>query len=111
MGPVSHMLQQFEDLVARGFTTLKCKVGAHDWEEELRMLQAVRERCPAADFTLRVDANGAFSKVGMEGARARLEALASLEVHSIDNPFIPRTEMAWRHFARRTSSPLRLTKA
>ena len=39
MGPVSHMLQQFEDLVARGFTTLKCKVGAHDWEEELRMLK------------------------------------------------------------------------
>lgn len=89
MGPVANMLQQFEDLVARGFTTLKCKVGAHDWAEELRMLKAVRERCPASDFTLRVDANGAFSKVDMEGARARLEALASLEVHSIEQPLLP----------------------
>ena len=74
MGPIDDMLSQFEDLVERGFTTLKCKVGAHNWQRELDMLQRVRERCPSDRFTLRVDANGAFSKVSLDDARARLEA-------------------------------------
>ena len=89
MGPIDDMLSQFEDLVERGFTTLKCKVGAHNWQRELDMLQRVRERCPSDSFTLRVDANGAFSKVSLNDARARLEALAALEIHSIEQPLRP----------------------
>ena len=89
MGPVEDMLRQFDDLVDQGFTTLKCKVGAHNWEDELAMLHTVRERHPASDFTLRVDANGAFSRVGLDGARRRLDALALLEVHSIEQPLHP----------------------
>lgn len=86
MGPVEGMLSQFEDLVKRGFTTLKCKVGAHDWNAELTMLRQVRERCPSREFTLRVDANGAFSALALDETRARLEALADLEIHSIEQP-------------------------
>jgi len=89
MGPVEGMLSQFEDLVRRGFTTLKCKVGAHDWNAELRMLKHVRERCPSRDFTLRVDANGAFSALSLDETRSRLEALADLEIHSIEQPLKP----------------------
>ena len=89
MGPIDHMLSQFDDLVERGFTTLKCKVGAHNWLLELDMLRRVRERCPADRFTLRVDANGAFSKVGLDDARARLESLAALDIHSIEQPLHP----------------------
>ena len=89
MSEVPDMMKQFDQLVSKGFTTLKCKVGAHDWAEELRMLKAVRERCPASAFALRVDANGAFSKVGMDGARARLEALAALDIQSIEQPLLP----------------------
>jgi len=89
MGPVEGMLSQFEDLVRRGFTTLKCKVGAHDWNAELRMLKHVRERCPSRDFTLRVDANGAFSSLSLDETRSRLEALADLEIHSIEQPLKP----------------------
>ena len=89
MGPLDDMLSQFEDLVSRGFTTLKCKVGAHDWKAELGMLKQVRERCPSSDFTLRVDANGAFSALSLDETRARLEALAGLEIHSIEQPLKP----------------------
>ena len=86
MGPVEGMLSQFEDLITRGFTTLKCKVGAHDWNAELGMLKQVRERCPSSNFTLRVDANGAFSALSLDETRTRLEALAGLEIHSIEQP-------------------------
>jgi len=89
MGPVEGMLSQFEDLVKRGFTTLKCKVGAHDWNAELTMLRQVRERCLSREFTLRVDANGAFSALALDETRARLEALADLEIHSIEQPLKP----------------------
>lgn len=89
MGPVDNMVQQFDDLVDRGFTTLKCKVGAHDWNAELGMLTLVRERCPASEFTLRVDANGAFSALPLDETRSRLEALARLDVHSIEQPLKP----------------------
>lgn len=89
MGPIDRMLSQFDDLVERGFTTLKCKVGAHNWHLELDMLRRVRERCPKDRFTLRVDANGALSKVSLDDARARLEALASLDIHSIEQPLHP----------------------
>lgn len=89
MGAKDNMLRQFESLVERGFTTLKCKVGALDWEAEWSMLQHVRSEYPSHAFTLRVDANGAFSSLGMEGAKQRLEALASLDIHSIEQPLIP----------------------
>ena len=89
MGPIDTMLSQFDDLVERGFTTLKCKVGAHNWRLELDMLRRVRERCPADKFTLRVDANGAFSNVSLDNLRARLEALAALDIHSIEQPLHP----------------------
>ena len=89
MGPVDHMLSQFDNLAERGFTTLKCKVGAHNWQRELDMLRRVRERCPSNDFTLRVDANGAFSQVSLDDVRARLEALAKLDIHSIEQPLHP----------------------
>ena len=89
MGPVDHMLSQFDNLAKRGFTTLKCKVGAHNWQRELDMLRRVRERCPSNDFTLRVDANGAFSQVSLDDVRARLEALAKLDIHSIEQPLHP----------------------
>ena len=89
MGPVDDMSQQFTELVNRGFTTLKCKVGAHDWKAELGMLKQVRERCPSSDFTLRVDANGAFSALTLDETRARLETLAGLDIHSIEQPLKP----------------------
>ena len=89
MGEPSVMLAQFDDLANRGFKTLKCKVGTHDWLKEIDLLNEVRKRYPANDFVLRVDANGAFSSIGLDAARERLEDLAKLEVHSIEQPLHP----------------------
>ena len=89
MGDAKSMGAQFDDLVQRGFTTLKCKVGALDWDQEHAVLEAFRNRCPAGEFTLRVDANGAFSKLSSDDTARRLDALAKLEVHSIEQPLMP----------------------
>lgn len=89
MGPVDRMLAQFDDLAERGFTTLKCKVGTHNWQREIMMLREVRDRCPSGQFTLRVDANGAFSHVSLDESRTRLEELANLDIHSIEQPLQP----------------------
>lgn len=89
MSEVPDMMKQFDQLVAKGFTTLKCKVGAHDWDQEKTMLQAVRDRCPSQEFVLRVDANGAFSGIERDDARRRLQELAELDIHSIEQPLVP----------------------
>ena len=72
--------------------TLKCKVGA-DWEEEC--CSSVRN-VVGHDFTLRVDANGSVRQGG-HGFCVRLEALASLEVHSIRTTLHPEVPRWQRH--------------
>lgn len=83
MSDVASMLEQASQLVERGFTCIKIKVGGCDFEEEYRMLRAFRERFSESNITLRLDANGAFSP---EEALAKLDRLAEFGVHSIEQP-------------------------
>lgn len=89
MNTLQEMASQFDTLVQHGFRTLKCKVGALDWEGELSMLAQVRKQHPSPDFTLRVDANGAFSALSLKETFQRLESLAELGIHSIEQPLKP----------------------
>jgi o-succinylbenzoate synthase len=88
MDEADGMLAQIDSLVARGFNTIKWKIGTMPFEAELELVAEIRRRCPVADgFTLRVDANGAFSK-DEKGWRPlqKCEALAAYELHSIEQP-------------------------
>ncbi len=80
MGSFENMLAQVEEKLSQGFTTLKMKVGAIDFEQECRILEAVRSRFDPNAITLRVDANGAFTA---ENAHERLERLGAFGLHSI----------------------------
>ncbi|MFA0964322.1 o-succinylbenzoate synthase [Roseivirga sp. BDSF3-8] len=86
MGDKPFMLQQMEDKLAAGFTCLKMKIGAIDGAEEEDVLDAIRERLPASELILRVDANGAFSP---DEAPERLKSLARYDLHSIEQPIKP----------------------
>jgi len=90
MDSVKGMLEQVEILVNKGFKTIKLKVGTLPFHEELEMLREIRRKCPAEEFTLRIDANGAFGKDAGDGMSAieKLEALskAELDIHSIEQP-------------------------
>ncbi|MBK5195859.1 MAG: o-succinylbenzoate synthase [Proteiniphilum sp.] len=101
MGDQTAMMQQIESVLARGFRTVKLKIGAIDFETELGMLRSIRNRYPVEEVELRVDANGAFSSID---ASEKLWRLAELEIHSIEQPI---QAGQWQEMARVcASSPL-----
>lgn len=77
------LLAQVAALVNEGFKILKMKIGAKDHEDEIRFLKDFRQRYPANEFELRVDANGAYDA---SNAQRRLEELAAFDIHSIEQP-------------------------
>ena len=83
MGSPEFMSQQIEDKLNEGYRCLKLKIGAIDFQEELNILRGIRNRFSASEIELRVDANGAFS---VEDALYKLEKLAKLDLHSIEQP-------------------------
>ena len=83
MGSPSFMKQQVREKLKSGFTTIKLKIGAIDFETELKLLTYIRKEFSPKEIELRVDANGAFSP---ENALKKLERLADLQIHSIEQP-------------------------
>ncbi|MBO3697532.1 o-succinylbenzoate synthase [Roseivirga sp. E12] len=83
MGDEDFMRQQIGEKLKAGFNTIKMKVGAINFEQELALLESIRREYSPSDITLRVDANGAFTP---EDAEDKLLQLAALELHSIEQP-------------------------
>ncbi|WP_340113005.1 o-succinylbenzoate synthase [Maribellus mangrovi] len=83
MGSKEFMVQQVEEKLAAGFTCLKLKIGAIDFEAELDILQSIRDRFPAEQLEIRVDANGAFPAIN---ALSILGKLSAFNLHSIEQP-------------------------
>ena len=83
MGTADYMSQQIEQKLDEGYTCLKLKIGAIDWNEEFALLKRLRSRFDALDLEIRVDANGAFDFYTAEKV---LDQLAELEIHSIEQP-------------------------
>lgn len=101
MGDYPSMLQQIESALTKGFHCVKLKIGAIDFEKELALLRFIRSRYTANEVELRVDANGAF---GSSDAAAKLERLAELGIHSIEQPI---RAGQWQEMGRLcASSPL-----
>ena len=83
MGNKEFMNTQVNEKLAAGFDTIKIKVGAINFAEELEILAGIRQQFSAEEITLRVDANGAFSP---EEAPEKLSQLANYQIHSIEQP-------------------------
>ncbi len=83
MGDESFMNEQISAKLKEGFTTLKMKIGAIDFNTELKVLQGIRDRFDPTQLELRVDANGAFK---VKEALRKLEQLAVFGIHSIEQP-------------------------
>ena len=86
MGDKATMKQRIREQIDGGYSTVKMKIGAIGIEDELALLKNVRAEYKAADLTLRVDANGAFSA---QQAPEVLKRLSDLQVHSIEQPVPP----------------------
>lgn len=99
------MLQQARQKVARGFTCLKLKVGALDFQEECALLADIRRAFPAPEVELRLDANGAFQP---GAALAHLEALARFDVHFLEQPLKPGQTSALAELCAASPIPIAL---
>lgn len=83
MGDESFMKAQIEEKLVQGFTCIKLKIGAIDFEKELGLLRFIRQNFDAKTIEIRVDANGAF---GLSEALYKLNQLSGFELHSIEQP-------------------------
>ncbi len=83
MNDIESMSEEAENKVNQGFTCIKFKVGALDFDAECRMLEAFRKRHKAFDIEIRLDANGAFPS---DSALSMLKDLSRFEIHSIEQP-------------------------
>ncbi|WP_299157301.1 o-succinylbenzoate synthase [uncultured Tenacibaculum sp.] len=83
MGDKTFMQQQIKEKLQRGFTTIKMKIGAIDFNTEIELLKSIRKEFSSEEIELRVDANGAFSP---NNALEKLKQLSELEMHSIEQP-------------------------
>jgi o-succinylbenzoate synthase len=81
MGDEAFMNEQIEEKLNAGFSYIKMKVGAIDFEAEFAILNQLRKRFPADQLVIRVDANGAFTP---DEAPEKLKRLATLDIHSIE---------------------------
>ncbi|HPE77761.1 MAG TPA: o-succinylbenzoate synthase, partial [Draconibacterium sp.] len=105
MGTKEFMLQQVAQKIAAGFTCLKLKIGAIDFESELEILNSIRELYSADQLEIRVDANGAFTP---ETAKRKLEILASFKLHSIEQPIQPGQTKEMQKLCAETPLPIAL---
>jgi o-succinylbenzoate synthase len=83
MGEYRQMAEQIEEKIRLGFTCIKLKIGAINFEEELDLLKRIRQRFTPEMITLRVDANGGFTP---GDASSKLQRLSELNLHSIEQP-------------------------
>lgn len=83
MGDEQFMKTQIKEKIEQGFSCIKMKIGAIDFDTELNLLKSIRNEYSKSDIELRVDANGAFSP---NNALEKLRTLSELNLHSIEQP-------------------------
>jgi len=83
MGAKDFMQEQVKKKLQEGYSCIKVKIGALDFETELELLSSVRNSLGAGKIVLRVDANGAFA---FPEAVEKMKRLAEYKVHSIEQP-------------------------
>ncbi len=101
MGTEGFMKKQIKEKLKAGFTTIKLKIGALDFDTELDLLKSIRNEYSSNEIELRVDANGAFKPIN---ALEKLKRLSEFDLHSIEQPIKPKH---WKHMAELcTKTPL-----
>ena len=105
MGTSDYMKTQIREKLAQGFRCIKMKIGAIAFEEEYRILKALRKEFSAEEVEIRVDANGAFTPAEAPEVLARL---AELQLHSIEQPIKAGQWEAMAQLCRTSPLPIAL---
>lgn len=105
MGNKEFMEAQIKNKIESGFDCLKMKIGAIDFETEVEILRSIRKKYSKERLELRVDANGAFTPKNVMG---KLDILASLNIHSIEQPIKQRQYDEMKAICANTPLPIAL---
>ena len=105
MGDEAFMKQQIEVKLAEGFHCLKLKIGAIDFDEELKLLGYIRQNFTPEEVEIRVDANGAFNK---SEALNKLNQLSGFKLHSIEQPIQKNNTDSMSELCKLTPIPIAL---
>ncbi len=105
MGSIEQMTEGLEAKARAGFKCIKCKIGAHDFEQEKAFLREMRRRYPREQFQLRLDANGAYTKGNVMNV---LEELSHFDVHSIEQPIKQGRWMEMKQLCAKSPIPIAL---
>ncbi|WP_299536569.1 o-succinylbenzoate synthase [Ulvibacterium sp.] len=105
MGDASFMHEQIQQKLSEGFTCIKLKIGAIDFDKEIELLESIRKTYSKEDIELRVDANGAFEP---KGALEKLQILSDYELHSIEQPIKPGQHREMKELCKKSPLPIAL---
>ena len=105
MGEEPFMKQQIEEKLAQGFTCIKLKIGAIDFDKELQLLRFIREHFTPEQVEIRVDANGAFNEIS---ALDKLTQLSEFKLHSIEQPIQKNNTDSMAELCKITPFPIAL---
>lgn len=105
MGDIEYMQEQIAQKIASGFSCIKIKIGAIDFNTELSLLTSLRKKYKKEEIELRVDANGAFKA---DEALNKLTKLAACDIHSIEQPIKQGFPVEMKHLCENSPLPIGL---
>lgn len=105
MGSHDRMLARIDEKIAAGFRCIKLKIGGIDFDEELDLINHIRQRYTPEHLELRLDANGSFAP---DDALYNLRALAPYGIHSIEQPIRAGQADAMAEICRKSPIPVAL---
>ncbi|HMM10736.1 MAG TPA: o-succinylbenzoate synthase [Bacteroidales bacterium] len=105
MGEIEEMKERFAEKIKEGYTTIKLKVGALNFDDELALLKGIRNEYSPADLSLRLDANGAFAP---HEALEKLKRLSEFHIHSIEQPIKPGQPEQMSELCQKSPVPIAL---
>ncbi len=105
MGDAGFMYEQVQQKLEEGFSCIKMKIGAIDFNKEIELLESIRKRYSKDHIELRVDANGAF---GPKEALEKLQILSNYDLHSIEQPIMPGQYLEMKRLCKDSPLPIAL---
>lgn len=105
MGDKQFMKNQIKEKLNTGFSCIKMKIGAIDFDTEIELLTSIRNEFSAKEIVLRVDANGAFQP---DNALEKLKRLSDLDIHSIEQPIKQGQYQEMANLCEKTPLPIAL---
>jgi O-succinylbenzoate synthase len=105
MGDKDFMERQISEKISEGYTCIKIKIGAIDFDVECSILHDLRKKYTEDKISLRLDANGAFEPAD---ALQKLKSLSKYQIHSIEQPIHQGQEERMKELCKKSPIPIAL---